>query len=360
MTILTKTPKRGLIKAAEAMNGVLPFDAINTVPETPEKQPRQTKISGPRDHKAEAQAAKHKFAQAAADLRLAREDDSLGDDVFKIAQTMILCTLPYRPTEGERQITKKARLSDGSMLSVTFTAGREDVPLPYGADRKLLTWMIDRCIQSDVPLIEWHTATEYMRDIGLTDAGNNLRELKQRFRRLAGLLITIERRSLASERGKMLAFIEEWNLPHSVDLEAEKAGQDRLPAVREHYGFLMNEKLFQEVKKNHVVIPRRFWLRTRNIGSQMQDYILWLLYRCYCAQSETFIPWDKLRDQLWQADKKINRIKMRFTKAVRFLKAIWPEVNVQVLAEGLLIGPSTKPLLPDDPGKNRVRRLVKH
>ena len=90
----------------------------------------------------------------------------------------------------------------------------------------------------------------------------------------------------------------------------------------------------------------------------MQDRILWLLYRCYCAQSETLITWDKVRDQMWQADKTERRIKVRFRRAVKFLKVIWQEAHVEVLDNGLLIGPATRPLLPDDPAKNRVRRIA--
>ena len=270
------TTKTGLTKAGDVLNGVLPFVQIDTTErsdgpavemssEAP--QPLPARRGGARDHKAETAAASYSLALKAAELRLARDNETLGDDVFKLAQTMILCTLPYRPT-AERQITKKARLADRSTLSVTFTAGREGVPLPYGADRKLLTWMVDRCIKSDVPLIQWQSALEYIRDVGLTNAGKNLRDLKQRFRRLAGLVITIERKSLASERVKMLAFIEESNLPRSIDVEAERRGQDRLPAVREQYGFLMNDRFSMKSKRTTLRSRSVFGLRLDILGAK--------------------------------------------------------------------------------------------
>lgn len=46
----------------------------------------------------------------------------LGDEVIKMAQALILCTLRYGLTE-ERQVVRTAWPSDGSTLRVTFTAG---------------------------------------------------------------------------------------------------------------------------------------------------------------------------------------------------------------------------------------------
>ena len=55
-------------------------------------------------------------------LRDDRNTGALGDEVIKMVQALILGTLPYRPI-AERQVVRSARLSDGSRLRVTFTAG---------------------------------------------------------------------------------------------------------------------------------------------------------------------------------------------------------------------------------------------
>ena len=84
----------------------------------------------------ERQLAKERQAVRLGDIAVARHDGTLGLDYIKLAQAMILCTLPYSE-QVERKATRRARLGDGSHLTVTFHALHEGVPLPYGADRKL-------------------------------------------------------------------------------------------------------------------------------------------------------------------------------------------------------------------------------
>ena len=90
-----------------------------------------------RDRAAEKRVAKGKQALRLGQLLDDRNTGKLGDEVIKIAQAMLLCTLPYSATK-ESHITRTARLGDGSTLTVTFSTGISDVPLPFGSDRKLL------------------------------------------------------------------------------------------------------------------------------------------------------------------------------------------------------------------------------
>ena len=70
-----------------------------------------------RDRRAESQAAKANLARRVGEIAAARKDGTLGDDYIKLAQAMIMCTLPYSQTE-ERQITRRARLGDRTYLQV--------------------------------------------------------------------------------------------------------------------------------------------------------------------------------------------------------------------------------------------------
>jgi hypothetical protein len=310
-----------------------------------------------RDYSRERTKAISKRAFDVAEIREARDSGALGDDVFKLAQAMILCTLPYRPT-AEVKITRKARLGDGSTLIVTFMAARDGVPMAYGSDRKLLTWMFDKAIQSDSSFVPWNKATEYSKETGINDSGKNLRDLRDRFRRLSGLVISIERRTLAGEKGKTVPVIEEFNLPPSVaSMKAEEAGQGRLPELAEVYGFKLNESLWRDIKRYNVAIPRELWLRTKG-SAQLQDILLWMFYRCYSAQTESVVPWDGIRQQLPQEDSNPWRLKQLVKTAVMELRLIWPEARVEVVKEGLLVNRALAGILPDDDQMKRRRRLM--
>jgi hypothetical protein len=73
---------------------------MEQVLETPKK---------PRQYAKERQVAINKSIERIAELREDRNSGALGDEVIKMAQALILCTLPYRPTD-ERQVVRTARL----------------------------------------------------------------------------------------------------------------------------------------------------------------------------------------------------------------------------------------------------------
>ncbi len=310
-----------------------------------------------RNYSLERTKAISKRAYDVAEIRESRDSGALGDEVFKLAQAMILCTLPYRPT-AEVKVTRKARLGDGSTLIVTFIAARDGIPMAFGSDRKLLTWMFDKAIQCDSPFVPWNKAAEYSRETGINDSGKNFRDLRDRFRRLSGLVISIERRTAAGEKGKTVPVIEEFNLPPSVaSVQAEEMGQGRLPELVEVYGFKLNESLWKDIKRHNVAIPRELWLRTKG-SAQLQDILLWMFYRCYSAQTESLIPWDGIRQQLPQDDSNPWRLKNLVRTAVVELRLIWPEARIEVLKEGLLVNRALAGILPDDEQMKRRRRIT--
>jgi hypothetical protein len=90
-----------------------------------------------RDYAKERQSAIESSVDRVVSLRDDRDTGALGDEVIKMAQALILCTLPYRPTQ-DRQVVRQARLSDGSTLRVTFTAGINGIDMAFGNDRHLM------------------------------------------------------------------------------------------------------------------------------------------------------------------------------------------------------------------------------
>ena len=317
------------------------------------------KATKPRDRKAENTSAFNAQIDKVADMRLARANGSLGDEVIKMAQSMIMCTLPYSKTD-EKEIIRKARLGDGSTLTVIFqaTEANRGVPMPYGADRHLLAWIFDRAIRSDSPYIAWESASEYRREMGLSIGGSGLRQLTQRFERLSSLLVQI-RRDSDSDPGIGKAsymIVEKSYLPKSITgRELDPSGQAVLPGLSGRYGFQLSQGLWQDIKRYHRVLPRQIW-RELEGSSQLQDLVYWLIIRCYEAKSQTVIPWEALELQFPQ-DKNPRRLRATAKQAVKYIRTIWPEVRLWDSPAGLKVDYCPEPLMPDDPSKGRVRRL---
>jgi len=72
-----------------------------------------------RDQAKEDVASKSRFAGKLAELRQLRDDGVLSEELIQVAQAMVLCGLPYNPTK-ETRIIRKARLGDGSTVTVVF------------------------------------------------------------------------------------------------------------------------------------------------------------------------------------------------------------------------------------------------
>ncbi len=286
----------------------------------------------------------------------AKQDGTLGNEYIKLAQAMILCTLPSSATT-ETKITRQARLGDGSTLYVTFSAVRPDVGMPFGTDRKVLAWIFDRAIRMDTPFIPWNSALEFQKEMGLTRGGKNNRDLRKRFERVAGLVINIQRATDGEgKRNLTYPLIERSFLPPSVTgRRSDDDSQQCLPELEHRYGFAMNATLFEDIQKHHIVLPRRIWAEIKG-PTQVQDLVFWLLYRCYSAASETVIPWKALAEQ-FPGESNPRRKKGHARAAIRILKALWPGVEIAEVPQGLLVNRAKQGLLDDDIAKGRIRRL---
>jgi len=244
-----------------------------------------------RDRQSEDSASQERFVQDLVRIREKRDAGSLGMQMTQIAQAMVLCGLPYSPTK-ETKIVRRARLGDGSTVSVTFSAGLDGIAMPYGSDRTLLHWMIDKAIKTQSPVVNWDTATEFLRDVGMADSGKNRKDLKERYKRLTGLTIGVVRKG-STESTVLVPFIEESHLPTSVDLRAEKQGQGLLKLDEPIFGFRLGDRIFKEILQYHVPVPFELLQATKK-KSQLQDLLIFLYWRSFAAQSETLIPWVSL------------------------------------------------------------------
>ena len=214
--------------------------------------------------------------------------------------------------------------------------------MPYGSDRTLLHFLLDRAVKTSSRFVSWETATEFLQTMDLATGGKNRRDLRERFKRIAGLTIGVERKTADSSSGRVMPVIGEYHLPTSIDVRTERAGASRLPLTEKIvYGVEIDEKFYRDLLSYHVPVPAEIIRATRK-QSQLQDLVVFLYWRCFAAQSDSLIKWEYLRQQVWQDDKKERRIRERFTEAITCLRTLWPEVNAEALPTGLHVGKPRK------------------
>jgi hypothetical protein len=314
------------------------IDALNKQYEELAKPPKtKKKTSTPRNHQNERHLAKTRRASALADVRVKRDANGGEEEIFQVAQALILCGLPYDKTD-KTKITRSARLADGSVVDVTFSTGLK-AGMPYGSDRSLLHFLFDKAVKSNSRFVSWETATEFLKMMNMAQGGKNRRDLRQRFLRIRSLTIGVERTTQYGTTADLMPVIRHSHLPTSVDIRAEQRGQSLLPIDSDVvFGVEIDPSFFADLKKYHVPTPAAIIRTTRN-KSQLQDLMLWLHWRCYAANKSSLIKWEYLRMQLWQDDKTSRRIKVRFAEAIIALRIIWPELQAEALKTGLMVGP---------------------
>jgi len=270
------------------------------------------------------------------DVAVAARLQELSGEVYQVAQALILCGLPYRPSDRTK-IIRKARLGDGSYVTITFVAALE-ASLPYGSDRSVLHFMLDRAVKSGSRFVSWETATEYLTAMGLKSGGKNRRDLRERFARIRGLTIGVERSHVTSDH-QITPIVRRSRLPQSVAPHLADKDQSQCQLNGEiNLGLEIDGDFFEELIQHHVPVPVEILRATRG-KPQLQDMMLFLYWRCYAANSLSLISWSALLQQLWQDDTNRRRIRGRFVTAIRTLKAIWPQMQAEAKVTGLEVAP---------------------
>lgn len=289
-----------------------------------------------RNRAAEAASARANRVEGLVKIRRMRDDLVLGQNMVQMSQAFIACSvLPYIRTK-EQKITRTARLGSGT-LTVTVSAGARS-EMAFGSDRILLYWLFDRAVKNDSRFVPMDTILEFLTDMGLSRSGNNYADLIERLERLFGIVICVERSDDVTTVQNMIPMFRRSKLPKGSRLHREAKNDGIPPEYRGRVGMLFDEEFFADLKKYRVPVPLEIIKFSRD-RPQMLDVMLFLLWRVYAANSNSFIPWEGVREQLGHPDSNPRRLRAVFAEACMMWKTIWPEFNCESTVEGLWIRP---------------------
>jgi Plasmid encoded RepA protein len=313
-----------------------------------------SEVKDKRDYAAERRASLENRAFRLGQLKDDLLTGKLGDEAVQVAKVLLLCTLPFSRGTA-RQVSRTARLGDGSDIRVTFTAGMVGVDLPFGADARLLDWLLNRAFQSESPVVPLNSVYEYLDEIGRkSKSGKTYKELKESFLRICGLGVSIQSTSLAATKGQNFFMIRAYNVPSLMPPETN----DKIvpihfdPTITE--GVMIDPIFHEELRlgRSHVAIPYELWRQLKG-NLQVQAMVKFFYWRCYSAMRESVMTWEAVADQYGHSTRP-RRQRDYAREAVAFLRGFWPEARIEVIDIGILFDRS-KSLLPNDPSKKRVR-----
>lgn len=334
----------------------------------------QAEPKKPRDRAGEDQRSQLALFHSARDIRDVRDNGQM-NEIWLVAQALILCGLPYDEVT-DTQWERKARLADGSELKVTFAATVKGVPIPYGQDRGPLYFLVDRAlaerrnlqrtIAADKSLtlsedleeeererrlrerarildgarfVEWTAASEYHDAMGKQSGGNQYASLKDRMNRISSCAISIVRDKPDGERETLvLPIIRASRAPGwakaTKDDKAKDTDLAKKKADTRPIGFEIGPDFFLDFVEHHVPIPAVLIKKLLRKPKTL-DLVMWLCWRVFAAKTDSFIPISDLREQLGSTDTNDGRVLADLRKAIEFLRQSgWDQLRAEVVTAG--------------------------
>jgi hypothetical protein len=299
-----------------------------------------------RNYSVEKNAGRGNLALRMVEVKEARLEASTME-LMLIAQIMVFCGLPYRRS-SDRRIVRKARTGKGSTVTVTFQAMVDGVDIPFGSDRTLLHWVTHHALMTRSAFVPLSSASQFLRDMGMSTSGQNIQRVKEAFRRIASVAIVVMRDSDNSVNTQQIIMpiaraaalpkrLRKRDVSQQISLlpEEESAGDDEPAGIR------LDDAIFREFSNFHVPTLRKLLEVTRE-SPQIQDYMMFLQWRSFSAREESLVSWSQMREQMCQDDSNPYRMRATFQEAIEALRIAWPALNATAETRGLRIGPPLK------------------
>jgi len=288
-------------------------------------------------------------------LLIEAEDAQSAGTVGYMTRALVIATMPYKDPKSS-----EFKRVNGD-FSLRMLAGYEG-GLPYGIyPRLLMSWVSTEAVRTGSPVIELGDSLSiFLRDVlniqrGGGERGSSTRVAEQ-MKRLFCSFITAKYTGNMKDRGFVVrnVMIAEGLDLHESDLKLEPddvIDHDNalwLPQEPDQAGkwkskVKLSDGFFRECIEKPVPIDLRAYKALRGSPLAMDVYT-WLTYRMsYTWKESRPIPWEALMGQFGSSFESVSAVrdfKKAFVRALNAVKVVYPQVNVLVKDNGLVLLPS--------------------
>lgn len=229
-----------------------------------------------------------------------RQESFERTDALVLAKLIAITSLPLKRTQ-DRDRSKIFRLGHDLWTKITLTTAKGQ-ELPFGEDRFVLAGIMHLAVQGDNPIVFFKHACELLKMFEVSTDRQGYRLLRDRFKRISGLSITIQYANSEEELGdravgENMFVIHKYALPTRKEIEEEKCGQMTLKGVLDNpdlnnspYGVKLGGEFWDYLKnpKNQLIIPINL-LKLFIDRPTGWDYALFLHSRCGSAKTSSII-----------------------------------------------------------------------
>ncbi|WP_043345610.1 replication protein RepA [Belnapia moabensis] len=267
----------------------------------------------------------------------------MGDDAGKIGITytgFCLTALPHKRLPDD-EVWKKV----GHRVTLLVQPGHMKIGrgqprlfgVPYGARaRMILLYLQTEAVRTGGREIELgRSMRDWLSRMGMTHGGTTGKILREQATRIAACSLRFFWEGEDSSGFDKGGFVRSGLRFHlNGDGEQDDLWQDRV----------VLDEVFYEALQKHPVPLREAALRQLSDRSTSLDLYIWLAYRLQSLSKPTPIRWAALREQFGSGYAKIGAFKRDFVKALAPAIAAYPEANVRLADEGVVLHPSPPPV----------------
>jgi replication initiator protein len=233
--------------------------------------------------------------------------------------------------------------------SGTNEAG-EPIGVPYGSTARLiLVYLQTEAIRTDSPEVKLgRSMRNWLNSMGIADGGNNYRLVTEQLRRISACSLAFISEKAGREIRHNGAFIDFSDVALNVDDRQLSLWQERI---------ILNRYFWQSLREHPVPIQEAA-LRAIGGRSMAIDVYVWLAYRLRALSKPTPVGWSALYGQFGAGFRQVRQFRAKFRESLQVACAVYPEADVSLGRDGVVLNPSRSPVEALERGRWRSRDLL--
>ena len=299
-----------------------------------------------------------------AHLAIETEDAKKAGALGFMARALVIATMPYKDQKNPDGTPKESFTRQNGDFRLRIVAGYEG-GIPFGIyPRLLMSWVTSEAVRKQSPVIELGDSLRtFLRDVLDLRASGGTRgtatRVSEQMRRLFGSLITAQYAGSSDKRPFVLknVLIADELIGDRINLDAPD-DENALWTPQTHHEagawkskVRLTNNFFEELITSPVPIDLRAFKALRGSPLAMDIYT-WLSYRMSYTQRATRpISWEGLMMQFGTGygagatsevsiKQAVFDFKKSFLKALKLVLVVYPDANVAVEDNGLVLKPS--------------------
>lgn len=263
----------------------------------------------------------------------AREAGAIG----YMSRSMVQASLPNRRVEG----TEFVRVNGNFTLSLLAPSA---IGLPYGTvPRLLMVWLASEAMRTKQRQLQLgQSLTGFMRQMDMKATGGvngSITRFKEQSKRLFATSIT------GLYEGKHSSSLVNQRIADQAEFWWDTGSQRHGSEV------LLSESFFREIMDHPVPVDLRAIHALKNSPMALDIYS-WLTYRASYAKRSSAIPWAALAAQFGGDYSRLRDFKASFCTELQKVCVVYPDVQVVVEQEVLIIEPAKPHVRQSPKGKS--------